>query len=275
MDQHTDPKHLTNAAYDEAGKLDARNEIQAAYGTHPVPWFQWVFAALDIRKNARVLELGCGSGMLWEENRSRILPGWNLILTDRSVGMLRASRQNLDAARLPARYLCTDSQHIPFPSKSFDIVVAIGLFDHIPNLNQALQEARRVLKPGGQLLASAGGQRHLAELRQLLKPYLPRERVDLLGGEEERFGAENGARRLAPFFEEVTQRDYPDRMVFTEIQPILDYVLSEESIVWDMPMTHLSRFVHSVKRQMTERGQVSVTIQKSLFLAKKLPPIIQ
>jgi ubiquinone/menaquinone biosynthesis C-methylase UbiE len=269
MKVYTDQKKLTDTESKEASKIDLRNEIQEEHRTHPAPWFRWVLARLKLADLAHILEIGCGSGAMWQENQDRLSPGWQIFLTDLSRGIVKTAHNNLADLNQASSFLTLDSQSMPFGKENFDAVLAIGVLDQVPDLNQALSEAWRVLRPPGLLLASAGGREHLREMRVMLAPYLPGEKADLLGGEEERFGLENGQQKLSVFFDQVERFDYNDTMQFTELQPILDYVLSEESIVWDMRLHHLSQFVWDLKRKLAEDGVIEVTVQKCLFTARK------
>ena len=59
---------------------------------NPYGWFRWVFDALvKLPADARLLELGCGHGLLWKENIDRIPAGWHITLSDLSPGMLDAA----------------------------------------------------------------------------------------------------------------------------------------------------------------------------------------
>ena len=269
MSSKTNQKQQVQEQYGDANKLDLRNEIQEKFRTRGKPWFRWVFDHLNLPDNCRILELGGGSGTLWEENRERIPPGWQITVTDLSRGILRAARERVGDS-LPARHFITlDGQHLPFPAGQFDCVLAIGVLDAVPDLKQALSEVWQVLRPSGVFVASAGGPAHLVELRRLLRPFLPAEKVESLGGDDAHFGLQNGARHLESQFEEVARHNYSDMLVFETLQPILDYVLSEQSLVWDVPLDKLSKFVHHVKDVMQSEGQIRVTVQKGIFIARK------
>lgn len=267
MNAKTEQKQQAEQA-GEANKIDLRNEIQEEFRSRAVPWFRWVFDHLDLPRGARILELGSGSGTLWQENQNRLPRSWQVTLSDRSRGMLRAARENLDPGRVNG-FLCLDGQSLPFPDGSFDAVIAIGVFDLIPNVSQAIRETARVVHPSGQLITSAGGRRHLKEMETLIQPFLPEGKAELLGGDEDQFGLENGAQMLSDAFQHVTRSDYQDRLVFRSIQPILDYVLSEDMIMESMTLQQLSRFLQHLKEHIAQQGQVDVSVQKGLFIARK------
>lgn len=266
LPKNTDPEYLTHEQYSDAGKINLRNEIQEEHGNHPVPWFEWLFGWLEIPNQACLLELGSGSGELWMENRQRIPAGTEVVLSDLSPGMARGARDAVQSNGAVFYPTVLDAQHIPFPAETFSAALAVGLLDLIPNLDETLAEIWRVLQPSGVFLTSAGGRHHLNELESLLRPFLPEAE---LGGEPEHFGLENGKAILAGFFEEVLRHDYTDRMVFEEVQPLLDYVLSEAPIREALTGERLAGFVNRVKQELSRNGQIQVTRQKGVFVARK------
>ena len=104
-----------------------------------------------------VLEVGCGTGELAEEIAAA-LPACAYLATDASESMVAAT-----AARgLHAEVATIGS--LPYPDASFDVVVAAWMLYHVPDLDAALAEVRRVLRPGGSFVAVTNGDRHLARL---------------------------------------------------------------------------------------------------------------
>lgn len=269
MNEHTDQKRLRESAYSKADALDRRNAIQEDFSNRATPWFRWVLERLDLSETAAVLELGCGSGTLWLENQPRLSPGWHLTLSDLSPGMLRDAKKSLKGLKPEPVFAVLDAQSLPFEDGQFDAVLAIGLLDHLPDVPRAAREIRRVLRHGGKLLASAGGSGHLRELRKRLKPFLPKQKSETLGGAAERFGLENGEAILKRIFQQVTRYDYFDRLVFEEAQPVIDYVLSERSIQTALDPERLGGFVNRIRRELARRGQIQVSVEKGLFVAAR------
>jgi ubiquinone/menaquinone biosynthesis C-methylase UbiE len=97
----------------------------------------------------RILDVGCGSGLLFAALRDRgaLVRGF-----DSSAGMLELARQRLgDGADLRVAEL---GSTLPYPDDTFDDVVASLVLHYLEDWGPALAELRRVLKPGGRLIAS-------------------------------------------------------------------------------------------------------------------------
>src|SRR5207249_3059431 len=134
---------------------------------------RWVFDRICLPAKARVLELGCGPGTLWRENGERIPADWEITLTDFSPGMVQEARHNLRDVPRNFAFALADAQAIPYPSGSFDAVIANHMLYHVPDRERALSEVQRVLQPGGRLYAATCGQTHLRELHDRVQQAAP------------------------------------------------------------------------------------------------------
>jgi ubiquinone/menaquinone biosynthesis C-methylase UbiE len=97
----------------------------------------------------RILDAGCGAGPLSAALRDRgaIVTGF-----DKSAGMIEVARRRLgDDADLQVADL---GSPLPFPDDTFDDVTASLVLHYLEDWGPALAELRRVLKPGGRLIAS-------------------------------------------------------------------------------------------------------------------------
>lgn len=98
----------------------------------------------------KVLEIGIGSGLnipFYDSGRVEHL--WGL---DPSAEMWAIARRNAEAHHLDAEFIQSGAESIPLDSHSADTVVMTYTMCTIPQVQPALEEIRRVLKPGGQLL---------------------------------------------------------------------------------------------------------------------------
>lgn len=106
------------------------------------------FAGFAEAAGKRVLEVGVGMGADYLEwlKAKGIATG-----VDISEISLERARQRCQLAGFTADLRVSDAEHLPFPENTFDIVYSYGVMHHSPDTPQCIREARRVLKPGGQL----------------------------------------------------------------------------------------------------------------------------
>jgi ubiquinone/menaquinone biosynthesis C-methylase UbiE len=102
--------------------------------------------------DTKVLDLGCGAGVLTEQ---LVAAGFDVDAADMSADMLEFARARLaqyDASRY--RLTRAECQDLPFPDASFDVVACIGVFGYMDDVDAAIAEIKRVLRPGGTLVFS-------------------------------------------------------------------------------------------------------------------------
>jgi ubiquinone/menaquinone biosynthesis C-methylase UbiE len=105
-----------------------------------------VLRALRASAPRRVLDVGCGTGLLTARIR-RGLPDVRVVGCDFSAGMLRhAAARTREVA-----WARGDAQRLPLRDASFDAVVSTEAFHWFPDQGRALAEFHRVLAPGGRV----------------------------------------------------------------------------------------------------------------------------
>ncbi len=187
---------LVREEYADEARLARRAAVQ---GTSTGPNARDVaFEAVAEGDPRRVLEVGPGQGELAGRIAGEL--GAEVYAVDQSPRMVELTRDRGVEA------IVGDVQDLPFADGAFDCVLAAWVLFHVPDLNRALREVRRVLRPGGRLVAATNSQRTLAELWDLVG-YVP----------EYIFSAENGEWPLLRHFTVVGRRDvrgaitFPDR----------------------------------------------------------------
>lgn len=133
---------LGDAWWDPDGEIAALHEINPVR----VAYFCDVLGPLDGR---RILELGCGGGLMAEEYARR---GAGIIGIDRSVPSLHAARRHAGRERLTVAYMGSVAEHLPFADATFDAVVTADTLEHVEDVERVVAEAARVLQPGGRFV---------------------------------------------------------------------------------------------------------------------------
>jgi SAM-dependent methyltransferase len=270
MNQHNDPNYLIKDQYRDASNLNARIEIHRRFSTNPYGWTRWLFDFIGAAAGPEVLELGCGPAGLWAQNLSRVPADWRITLTDFSPGMLAEAQHTLVGAAGRFRFEVVDAQSIPFDDDSLDTVIANHMLYHVHDLNKALAEIHRVLRPGGRLYASTIGREHMHELDAWGRQF-GLAALDAIGLNEMvagHFGLETGEAKLALWFRPITLHRYEDSLRVTETGPLMAYILSsipasEAALAADK----LAAYARFVENELAEKGSLHISKSSGLFEA--------
>jgi arsenite methyltransferase len=174
-------------------KFDAANvaRMERMYASAPIAEQRAkTRAALALRAREHGLEVGCGIGFLACEMAREVAPGGHVIGVDNSPDMIAAARARAEREGLSnsLEFIVGDAARLDFPSAKFDFVVAVQVYLYVAEIERALAEAARVLKPGGRLIVvdtdwdscvwlTSDRARHRrvleARLGELAQPHLP------------------------------------------------------------------------------------------------------
>jgi ubiquinone/menaquinone biosynthesis C-methylase UbiE len=177
-----------------------------------------------------VLDIGCGNAGLWKDLLKSNPTLSSLTLSDISTGMLEKAKETMDseAVSYKINYKEFDAVAIPYPDMTFDVVIANHVLYHVSDVDSAISEIARVLKPSGRFYASTIGKHHMQEIAEIVREFLPEMQYDSMIVAE-RFGLENGVEKLKKFFEITERVDYKDYLLIPEVEPIIEYISSMDS----------------------------------------------
>jgi len=212
-----DPARVA-AQYAGETRLDTRRSVwrESADGRSPV---EAAARAIRAERPTTVLEVGCGGGQL----AARIAaenPQARVVATDLSARMAELAGSRGVVAQV------ADVQALPFGDGAFDVVAAMWMLYHVPDLDAGLAQLRRVLRPGGLLVAVTNGDEHTADLRREA------------GGAPlvTAFSSENGEPALRRHFAEVAREDIATQAVFDDHAAAASYLASfDEGLAAALP----------------------------------------
>jgi SAM-dependent methyltransferase len=169
-------------------------------------------AAVAEARPRRVLEVGCGWGELaqWLARET----GAEVVAVDLSPRMVELARERGVDARV------ADVQALPFEDGSFDVAVAAWMLYHVRDLDAAVAELARVLRPGGRLVAVTNSAFHLQELRELVGS----------GPSPSTFTGENGSEILSRRFARVRREVVEGAFSFADRRAVEEYVRASISM---------------------------------------------
>jgi ubiquinone/menaquinone biosynthesis C-methylase UbiE len=125
-----------------------------------------------LSKHGRVfVDLGCGFGRLFSEYKDFE----KIILVDYSVNNLKNAREaigkflNYDKALMKkVVYVAADVLCLPFISSFADVAMTVRVMHHIENVEKFIDEASRILKPGGYFLVEFANKRNLKNILKFM-----------------------------------------------------------------------------------------------------------
>lgn len=247
--------------YKNAKNLNDRIRLHEKYSTNKQGWFNWLFEKIDFSKVNRLLELGCGNGKLWQENKID-LRNREVFLSDISEGMVEEVRNKLGS---DFNCILADAEKIPFKDAYFDSIIANHVLFYLNDLNLGLKEISRVLKSDGILYCSTYGKEHMKEITEIVQGF--DSRINLSNHKlYEIFGLENGERILSKYFKNIQRFDYKDTLEITESKPLVDYIMSCHGNQNEILGPRLAEFKEYIDRLLKQDGKIVVTKQAGLFI---------
>lgn len=254
-------ENVVQTQYRTADKLNTRISLHTKYSVNKQGFGNWIASHYAFCPEMSVLELGGGTGDMWRGNEDLIRRCGRFVLSDCSEGMLESARKTLpDCPEIEFRLI--DIRQIPFPDGSFDAVIANMMLYHVPELTRGLREVRRVLKDGGRFYCATYGENDMmAFIGRLFEEQRVETRVNTV------FTLQNGDTQLKPFFSTVERFLYEDALAVTNLDDLIDYILSLSSL------SELQKLPREMLRSVLEAhmrdGVLTIPKEYGLFVARK------
>jgi len=158
---------------------------------------------LDLKPGLEVLDVGCGTGDDAREIASLVGSTGRVAGIDPSSLMIAESRKRAESSGLPVEFMIGDVRRLNFPDGSFDRVRTDRVLIFVPDIEVAIAEIIRILRPGGRVVASELDHellfldsRFLELNRRVLAAFTRSNPQPCLGRQLHRLFAEHGLRNI-------------------------------------------------------------------------------
>lgn len=261
--------------YSNDVNLQKRINIHDKYSINKYGWHKWEFDKLNIKENMRILEIGCGNGMLWKTNKDRIPNNVTLILTDYSDGMLENAKENIlkdnekyfKDKNISFEFETADADNFTIDQGEFDIVLADHMLYYVKERQALFCKIKNILKDNGRFICATVGENHMLELRNLAIQFdnnlnLSHEAVS------DAFSLENGEKQLMTVFKNVQNINYEDSLIVDNCKAIYDYIYS----VWGNTKSIIDNTKKSLMdfiEKKLKKGPLYVTKCTGIFICTK------
>jgi ubiquinone/menaquinone biosynthesis C-methylase UbiE len=140
---------------------------------------------MDIRKGEKVLEVGCGTGVLSILAKIAVGESGEVDGTDIAPKMITIAQQKAKKSDLKINFRIASVDKLPYPDDFFDLVISSLMFHHLPVKvkKEGLEEIHRVLKKEGRLFLCDFGSPHILTfpLMYLILIWISPTRYQLFG----------------------------------------------------------------------------------------------
>jgi arsenite methyltransferase len=131
---------------------DAARRIEALYLIRDaVRRRRLVRAALAARPGERILDVGCGPGFYCAELLEEVGPSGQVVGLDGSAPMLALAERRC-AGHQNVELRAADATALPVDDASFDAAISVQVQEYVPDVDAALADLQRVLRPGGRVV---------------------------------------------------------------------------------------------------------------------------
>jgi len=261
---HSYERYLRDVQYARPDNLNARLLLHAKYSTSTTGWFDWLHQQFSWSGAHDALDVGCGTGVFWS-TLPRPLVDVRLVLADISRPMVELASVAAKPGVAQVRGVEANVQTLPFADSSFDVVVANHMLYHALDLDAAVGEIRRVLRPRGLLVASTIGPSHLAELVAIERATFGAPHKRVLG---DAFGPLSGFAPLERRFDAVEWRTFEDHLRCSDVKDVLAYLVSTPPGA-NATREQLKALSEEIQLRMDRgRGVLEVTKESGVFLAR-------
>ncbi len=247
--------------------LEARAALWAyADPTAPEEPADWFLDLVTWTSGSHALDAGCGSGRFSGSLAAR---------ASRVVAFDYSEAMALEVASSHPTVIA-DVCSMPFATGSFDVVLAAWMLYHARDIDAACRELRRVVAPGGALVAVTNGARHTAELETILSAAADRLDAEAtmpsLGAN--RFRIDDAAYFLSRWFSNVAAH-LRTRRVLAPAGAVVAYLTSldlEGSCVRNgtaVPLDELLEAIGAVAEDLVaEHGSIAITGLSAAFVCR-------
>jgi SAM-dependent methyltransferase len=208
--------------------LRVRMDTHDRYTVPPTNFVGWVLNCIQWRGDEIVLDVGSGPGRWYTELHDKH-PNTTYYGLDLFPGMLSNHPHS-------SGLTVSDAQNLPYTSGTFDVVMANHLLFHVPDIDRAVGEFRRVLKPGAILMAATNSLHNMPELHVLMRRAITllvppgTTNIQVPAAHTDLFTLESGTRLLSRHFYAVVRYDLPSQLIFPDVEPVMAYMESTRSV---------------------------------------------
>lgn len=267
-------KHLYFNQYASADKLLARWNLYS-YSIPRIDIYEVGINRLKLTGDENVFEVGCGNGNVLLKLRRRRHAG-------KLVGMEINENMFQDTIKIQEKenlskidFVIGSADDLPFPDKSFDIIIAFFMLYHMPDVKRTLLEWNRILKNDGKVLIATASSKNKPKHKSFKKM------IEKIVGETSPpqfshfFSLENGEEQLRGVFNVIDKFIYKGEIKISDPRPYLKALDSVKDMFDPTPSFEKwekarSIIKEEVQGEIEKEGYFTDVVKRGFFICKKV-----
>ncbi|NFE95138.1 MerR family transcriptional regulator [Clostridium botulinum] len=263
----TNMQNSIKEQYNSDENLKLRTNLHS-YNRNKIDWDKWCFQKMNLIKCSKILELGCGVGKLWIKNQDFIDENSEIILSDFSPNMLKCAKNNLENLDYKFKYKKINAEDIPYDDESFDVVIAEHMLYFVTDIEKALSEIKRVLKPNGIFYVTTNSCNSMIELNKLAEKFDPNLDINN-NGLSSRFDLENGEKMLKKYFNNIESEILEGKIIVDKAEPVVSYKASTIQGNSILVGRKREEFTNYLEKYIEENKNIEITTKAGIFKVSK------
>ncbi|HBJ1648201.1 MerR family transcriptional regulator [Clostridium botulinum] len=263
----TNMQNSIKEQYNSDKNLNLRTNLHS-YNINKIDWDKWCFKKMNLSGGKKILELGCGVGKLWTKNQEFIDKDSEVILSDFSPNMLKCAKNNLKNIMYKFKYKKINAENIPYDDESFDVVIAAHMLYFVTDIEKALSEIKRILKPDGIVYITTNSCDSMIELNSLTEKF--DSNLDISNnGLSTRFDLENGKEILKKYFNKIELEILEGKIIVDKAEPVVSYKASTIQGNSILVGRKREEFTNYLEKYIEENKNIEITTKAGIFKASK------
>ena len=263
-------KRKIRKVFRDAKKHQAIAQLIRRFSTNQKDVRELALSHVNLSHCRRVLELGCAFGAFTEALRGKLHPAAHVTGIDMISEYKPFFLQACERAGYTGDFFSSGIEKVKkFRDDDFDVVLCSYALYFFPEI---IPDIARILKNSGVFITITHSHHDMREMVHLIRTIMARENASdnmaLLPIETifEQFSAENGAKRLEPFFDKIEEIEFKNSLVFEpqDIHHCMDYFQFKKSFF----LTGHDLHNPSLIRQLTDELQALADKNKGVALCK-------
>lgn len=256
-------------------KFNYRYSFYDKYGTRQKEWFTWRFEKLGLTPGSKVLDAGCGHGMLWRKNWTKIPEGCSIMALDRAKEPLESLKcacgkqdKYLAEANIQFHFLQEDAEKLDYEDLKFDCIVANHFWDYIEDKETLMEKFSNILENNGVMISTISAHISVGDVNALVAPFLKKRYLKEY--EKTKMDEEKTLKKqLCGYFTYIKSFSFQQELRIDKPEDVFLYLCQLDKELEEELMKRKPQFLTYIGKKLKEETAISIGANNILFVCKK------